>query len=109
MTIAKREALPTANPGRDYQRGEDWRADAACKGKVDDWMWHDHGSRHEAEALTEARRVCGSCPVVSACLEFALADLSLDGIWAGTNLAARRRIVRNRARKSRAKTEGQTA
>lgn len=80
----------------------DQRPRAACADKVDDWLWTEHRPSEEPIALAEAKPICGSCPARQSCLEYALADLSLVGIWAATTLAERRRIVRNRDRKSRA-------
>lgn len=81
---------------------QQWRTDAACGDKIDDWLWVEHRPSEEPIALAEARTICGGCPARQSCLEYALADLSLVGIWAATTLAERRRIVRNRDRKSRA-------
>ena len=80
-----------------------WRDDAACSGHVDDWLWFEHRPSDEPIALAEARAICGPCPVKAACLERALSDLTLEGIWAATSLAQRRRMSRNRTRPSRAK------
>ena len=80
-----------------------WRAEAACSTHIDDWLWIEHAPSDEPIALAEARTICGSCPARQDCLEYALADLSLVGIWAATTLNDRRRIVRNRTRTSRAK------
>lgn len=76
---------------------------AACASHVDDWLWTEHKPSEEPIALAEAKPICGGCEVRAACLELALSDLSLVGIWANTTLADRRRMVRNNARKSRAK------
>ena len=80
-----------------------WRANAACSTHIDDWLWIEHAPSDEPIALAEARTICGACPARQDCLEYALADLSLVGIWAATTLNDRRRIVRNRTRTSRAK------
>jgi WhiB family redox-sensing transcriptional regulator len=79
-----------------------WRTNAACGDNVDDWLWVEHRPSEEPIALAEARTICGGCQAREACLEYALADLSLVGIWAATTRNERRRMVRNRARKSRA-------
>ena len=100
---AKRTPIPKPSPALTPDRGDDWRESASCRGTVDDWRWFDHGQRDEAKALAEARRACWPCPVREACLGEALADLNLEGIWAGTTQQERRRIARNRDRKTRAK------
>ncbi len=44
--------------------------------------WEDWGA---------ARAVCATCPVISECAAYALADASLHGIWGGTSERQRRR------------------
>jgi WhiB family redox-sensing transcriptional regulator len=39
-----------------------------------------------------AKRTCRSCPVVSACLEWALDTAQSSGIWGGLNEQQRRRL-----------------
>ena len=81
----------------------DDRPRAACASHIDDWLWTEHKPSEEPIALAEAAPICGGCPVRDRCLELALSDLSLAGIWAATTLDQRRRMVRNRDRTSRAK------
>jgi WhiB family redox-sensing transcriptional regulator len=82
----------------------DQKPRAACASHVDDWLWTEHKPSEEPIALAEAKPICGGCEVRDACLELALSDLSIyRGIWAGTSHDQRRRMVRNNARKSRAK------
>ena len=76
---------------------------AACASHVDDWLWTEHKPCEESIALAEAKPICGGCEVRERCLEVALPDLSLVGIWASTTLEQRRRLARKNARKSRAK------
>jgi len=82
---------------------QQWRAQASCADHIDDWLWTEHRPSEEPIALAEAKSICGGCPAAASCLEYALADLSLVGIWSATTLDQRRRMVRNNARKSRAK------
>jgi len=42
------------------------------------------------------RALCGDCPVRQECLEAALADESLVGLWGGTTELERREIRRGR-------------
>ena len=87
MSISKRENLPTANPGREYQRGDDWRDRASCAGlDVDDFVPDGQGACVPPEVL----RVCASCPVVQDCLDFALRSKERFGFWAGTSPRERR-------------------
>lgn len=79
-----------------------WIDQAACGSKVDDWMWHDYGKNDEPYALAESKRSCDTCPVRAECLEYAL-ETGVSGIWSGTTEEMRRKMRRNRSRKSQAK------
>jgi WhiB family redox-sensing transcriptional regulator len=68
-----------------------WMRRAACSGVGIDTFFAD-----DEPTLAEARAVCDVCPVRAECLEFALADRSVTGIWAGTDDVERRRIRRRR-------------
>lgn len=67
----------------------DWIQDAACAAH-DPEHWHPHSSR-EDEAL-HAKRICAGCPARLPCLEFAVANVDLTGIWAGTTTQQRGRM-----------------
>jgi WhiB family transcriptional regulator, redox-sensing transcriptional regulator len=45
-----------------------------------------------------AGRICAVCPVKDECLDYALRNPSLDGIWGGTSEEERRKIRRRRRR-----------
>ncbi len=42
-----------------------------------------------------AQAVCEGCPVRWPCLDYALADESLDGVWGGTTTKERKRLRRD--------------
>lgn len=47
--------------------------------------------------LSKVREICNKCPIIDGCLEYAVKDPSLEGIWAGTT--PRQRIkIRSRRR-----------
>lgn len=46
----------------------------------------------DPKKLMAARELCNSCPLVSACLEYAVSTPWLDGIWAATTPRQRSRI-----------------
>ena len=46
----------------------------------------DKGSRL---TINIARKLCESCEFKAPCLEYAMSDLSIEGIWAGTTLGQR--------------------
>jgi WhiB family transcriptional regulator, redox-sensing transcriptional regulator len=43
-----------------------------------------------------AQRICGECPVMEPCLEYALANRVDHGVWGGASERERRRILRRR-------------
>jgi WhiB family redox-sensing transcriptional regulator len=47
----------------------------------------------------EAKKICASCPYRFACLEYALSDYTLTGIWGGKN--ERQRAIIRRQNRSR--------
>ena len=69
-------------------RRPQWHQRAACRG-----MGHTAfmGRRREQYA---GRELCCRCPVRRECLEFALADTELVGLWGGTTELDRRRMRR---------------
>jgi WhiB family redox-sensing transcriptional regulator len=46
---------------------------------------------------TRAREICGECPVVEECLDYALEIREPHGIWGGLNETERRAILDQRA------------
>jgi WhiB family redox-sensing transcriptional regulator len=46
--------------------------------------------------VDRARRICGSCPVATQCLEYALTNRIDHGVWGGTSERERRRILKRR-------------
>ncbi|MHB1445754.1 MAG: WhiB family transcriptional regulator [Acidimicrobiales bacterium] len=68
-----------------------WRKRAACQG-VDPDVFYPVS---EEDADT-AKAICAQCPVLEACLEYALAYRERDGVWGGATERERRRIVRQR-------------
>lgn len=76
-----------------------------------DWVLPDFGGRQEClqvdpelffpstgglepQRARELQPLCDSCPVVSACLEYALAN-HVTGVWAGTSTSQRAQMRRN--------------
>jgi WhiB family redox-sensing transcriptional regulator len=57
-----------------------WEARAACRGMPVETFVIKRG-----EPTAAAKAVCARCPVVGECLDYALADSSLSGVWGGTS------------------------
>lgn len=66
----------------------DWRAEARCRGLDPEMFFPERGDH-----AGELRAICGECPVIDPCRDWALHHESL-GFWGGTTEAERRRIRR---------------
>lgn len=76
----------------------DWRARSACL-HVDPELFFPVGSAGPAvHQVDEAKRVCGSCEVRSACLEWALEAKQEHGVWGGLTEDERRSLRRRTMR-----------
>lgn len=112
--MAPREYTPP-RPGRGYRRTEltltapadapGWHADAACANllppdaHVIGW---DPFFPEKGQKTGAAKRLCAACPVRHECLEEALSEVWIEGVWGGTTPRERRRILRGRAKAVRA-------
>ena len=67
-----------------------WQERAACRGSLEATFFPSRG----VSGATPAMALCAVCTVRRDCLEFALADSSLVGIWGGTTEKERSRIRR---------------
>lgn len=61
---------------------------AACTGLTNLFFPEDG----DAVTATEAKKVCRGCPLYFRCLEVAMSDLNLVGIWAGMTGTDRERL-----------------
>ena len=73
----------------------EWFADALCRGGGNEPFFPSRGVSAQA-----AREMCARCPAVMACLEYALADPSLEGVWGGHTANERDRIRQRRSNAS---------
>jgi WhiB family redox-sensing transcriptional regulator len=69
----------------------EWHQEAACRGRGPNAFVR--GPRSDYGSM---RELCESCSVRLECLEFALSDESLTGLWGGTTDMERRLIRRRR-------------
>lgn len=68
-----------------------WREQAACLRCDNSMFFPERG-----EDTSEAKAVCATCPVKTDCLEHAVENRELFGIWGGTTERERRFIRRDR-------------
>lgn len=79
-----------------YRPGRGWRANAACVG-LDAQMFFPVGTTGRAlDQIAQAKAVCQRCPVLSTCLEWALATNQDAGVWGGLTEDERRAHKRRR-------------
>ena len=71
----------------DLFRRPEWHADAACWGMGTDGFIVGKGAVYQ-------REVCEGCPVRQGCLEAALADPELVGLWGNKTERERRQMRR---------------
>lgn len=86
------EMLPNINISH-----ESWESEANCIGVDPDLFFPEAGDKGE-----EAKEVCRGCPVQEQCLEKAIANREVGGIWGGTSESERRRIIRQRKKLAKA-------
>ncbi|MEV5430459.1 WhiB family transcriptional regulator [Streptomyces sp. NPDC052701] len=70
--------------------GPDWQQEALCAQTGADFFFPEPGS-----SVREAKRICGMCPIRSACLEYALDNDERFGVWGG--LSEKERLALRRA------------
>jgi WhiB family redox-sensing transcriptional regulator len=76
----------------------DWRHRASCRDE-DPELFYPMGNGGPALLqIVEAKSVCRRCPVVSACLEYALEFGQDAGVWGNTSEDERRALKRRNAR-----------
>ena len=66
-----------------------WMADGACRGESRDLFFLNKGGD-----ARPAKAICNRCPVRAECLEYAMSNYDLAGIWGGLANRERRRLRR---------------
>jgi WhiB family redox-sensing transcriptional regulator len=80
----------------------DWRDKAACL-TVDPELFFPVGNTGPAlDQIEKAKQVCGQCPVMDNCLQYALESNQDSGVWGGLSEDERRALKRRAARARRA-------
>lgn len=75
----------------------EWQDFAACSSHPHPEWWFPEGP-DSTWMSDEARKICTTCPVRPACLEYALDQEIKHGVWGGTTGRERRRLIRQRRR-----------
>ncbi len=68
-----------------------WMEQASCRGANPDTFYPV-----SEDLAGPALKICASCPVREACLEYAIVARETEGVWGGTTEKERRRIIRLR-------------
>ena len=89
---------------KSYNSYSDWRDDAKCAelpAEEADYLFFQKNPNNpnrglRAEPTRQAKAVCQKCPVLKRCLEYALRhpESAEYGVWGGTTVTQRRRILR---------------
>jgi WhiB family transcriptional regulator, redox-sensing transcriptional regulator len=81
------------NPMRRVIVNTEWMADGKCREYPAATFFPQDGV-----GVIKAQRICATCEVASACLEYALANHVDHGVWGGKSERERRRLQRARRR-----------
>ena len=85
--------LRDAGPRSGVQFRSRWRSDAACLEHQEmRWFESEEAGRLSHREVMATKLVCASCSVQRECLDTAMADDSLIGIWGGTTTRHRQRL-----------------
>lgn len=71
----------------------DWAVDAACQGADTSVFFVGPGGYGSEQ---QAKKICEGCTVKAACLDFAIANREVHGIWGGLGTKARRNEAKRR-------------
>ncbi|MFF0629812.1 WhiB family transcriptional regulator [Streptomyces sp. NPDC004296] len=86
----------------------DWRHRAVCREEDPDLFFPVGNTGPALLQIMEAKAVCGRCPVMETCLQWALESGQDSGVWGGLSEDERRVLKRRAARRrNRAKTTAQ--
>jgi WhiB family redox-sensing transcriptional regulator len=80
-------------PGEEVLMNTEWMADGKCREYPAATFFPQDGV-----GVIKAQRICATCTVASACLEYALINHVDHGVWGGKSERERRRLQRARRR-----------
>jgi WhiB family transcriptional regulator, redox-sensing transcriptional regulator len=81
-----------------------WMRAGRCRDLPPDMFFPTNG-----QGVVAAQRICSTCPVQRACLEFALAKRIHHGVWGGTSERERRRLLGQRGARTASPGDGRPA
>lgn len=84
--------MSAALPMEDVPFPAQWSARGACQLVPTEVFFPSRG-----QAVEPAKEVCGACPVLAECREYALGIADLKGVWGGLTEVERKRLRRRRA------------
>lgn len=79
-------------------KSTDWKDEAACKGLETNQFFPEKGFNTTAE---EAKLICNRCSVKQKCLDYALTNHIMQGVWGGKTGNQRKEYLRLRNRSRR--------
>ncbi|MFJ1799026.1 WhiB family transcriptional regulator [Streptomyces sp. NPDC088180] len=85
-------------PSANLPVNTNWRTHAACRDDEPDLFFPIGTSGPAIAQAEEAKAVCRRCPVMEACLDWALESGQDHGVWGGADETDRRRIQRRATR-----------
>jgi len=74
-----------------------WMAEGNCRFEPPATFFPSDGVGVEV-----AKKICETCPVREPCLDYALDNHIDHGVWGGTSERQRRRLIRERSRRTKA-------
>lgn len=90
-----RYAEPVAPLTDTIRRTPEFFADAKCRDMPTEFFYPDPKDQHAFDAKArEARKFCEDCPVIDECLNYAIENGLVWGVWGGTSERERRRMVK---------------
>lgn len=71
-----------------------WQLKSACRGVNTNLFYLDDNMRgpEKAERVAAAKRICAGCPVKTECLDYAMTNKEIYGVWGGTSEEERARM-----------------
>ncbi|MFJ5531126.1 WhiB family transcriptional regulator [Streptomyces sp. NPDC093261] len=72
----------------------EWLRYAACEGEDPDLFFPVGTTGPALEETAAAKRICGRCPVIGECLDWALRSGQTAGVWGGTGEKERAELLR---------------